>query len=124
MNAMNRKSLTYLAGALISLAAFCVCLIPAAPLFIKLLWPFPTIEQATRLSGRVVIEGGRDSVLMTPRSYVVTSTGEVEFKCGYFGARRACQDYRLLHDATGEVSRELHVEQAFSDSCQSTGFNG
>lgn len=103
MTTDRRYATAYLLGFIVSIATFCALLVPAAPLFIKLLWPFPTLDQTTHLSGRIEMEGGHSSNLMTPRSYVVTPEGRMEFKCGYFGDRYACQNYQLFHEATGEV---------------------
>lgn len=104
MTSKRHLSIAFFLGFIVSMAAFCYLMIPAAPLFIKLLWPFPRLDQTTQLSGRIQIEDGSGaSRLMTPRSYVVTPHGRVEFKCGYFGARTECPNYQVFHDAVGDV---------------------
>ena len=102
----KRLASGYLLGFMFALAAFVIALIPATPLFIKLLLQFPKLEDASHWAGRVEIEGefrigARSNTI--PRHFIVTPTGRHEFKCDYLGYRVACSNYQLLDGATGEV---------------------
>lgn len=102
----RRLAQGYLLGCALAAVVFVLALIPAMPLFIKLLMPFPKLEDATHWVGRVEVEGEFRIGLKgntIPRMFIITSAGRHEFKCGYMGHRIACPHYELLHGATGEV---------------------
>jgi hypothetical protein len=71
----------HLIGCLIGVILFCIALVPAAPLFIKLLLPFPRLEDATHWVGRIKTEGkfdiGRSGNPTHPRQFIVTPTGKL-----------------------------------------------
>jgi hypothetical protein len=103
----KRMAQGHLIGSLIGVILFCIALVPAAPLFIKMFLPFPKLEDATHWVGRIETEGkfdvGKFGNATYPRQFIVTPTGKHEFFCGYFGRRIGCSEYQLLNGASGEV---------------------
>ncbi len=101
-----RMARGYLVGSLLSLVVTAIAFMPATPLFIKLLLPFPRLEDASHWAGQIEVEGqyavGAQSNTV-PRNFIVTPSGRHEFQCGYFGFRIPCSNYQLLDGATGEV---------------------
>ncbi|NJK42365.1 MAG: hypothetical protein HC937_00950 [Aquincola sp.] len=98
----------YLTAVVLLLLTFFVGLMPAAPLFLKLFVPYPTLEQAEHWQGTFSVqgkvEGGRrfDSVRL-PRYFIDTPQGRKEFHCGLIGRRYTCNSQHRLDEARGEV---------------------
>lgn len=102
----RRLARGYLFGCAIGSIVFVLAMVPAMPLFIKLLLPFPKLEDAHHWVGRVEVEGEFRIGLKgntIPRHFIVTSTGRHEFKCGYIGWRYGCRNDHRLANAEGEV---------------------
>lgn len=97
----------YAMGAFFGVIAFCILIIPATPLFIRLLLPFPKLEDASHWTGTVEVIGkstwGRGA--WNPAKYfIATASGRYEFKCYEVGYRRPCFDNDGRYNgATGEV---------------------
>lgn len=97
----------YAMGAFFGVVAFCILIIPATPLFIRLFLPFPKLEDASHWTGTIEIEGKTTLSRRgwaPAKQYIVTSTGRKEFKCGYLGYREPCfSGESKMQGAVGDV---------------------
>jgi hypothetical protein len=85
-------------------ALFLLFLLPAAPLFLRLFVPFPSLSDSRHFVGTIQVRveqsaGGRK----WSQVHVLTESGKAEIKCGYWGARHLCFDIGRIDGARGEV---------------------
>ncbi|MFP8832896.1 hypothetical protein ACLIJR_01355 [Hydrogenophaga sp. XSHU_21] len=93
-------------GVLCAMVLFLGSLIPASPLFIKLLLPFPELESTYYYSGEIEVQPGRplfSRLEVKYRYFIATSDGKHEIMDGYFGDRFSPHNGERLNGARGEI---------------------
>lgn len=93
-------------GVLCATALFFITLVPASPLFIKLLLPFPELKNTYYYSGEIELQPGKPFFSRREvkyRYFVVTPDGKHEVMAGYFGDRFSPPDGEKLNGAKGEI---------------------
>jgi hypothetical protein len=85
-----RFAMAYRFAAAISLGTFLTCMLAAEPSFLKLFVPYPSLENAEHIVGRIEFKNKFKSNLQL---FIVTEFGKKHLPCSHFGVRSMCSEY-------------------------------